>query len=296
VVDCLFSGNAADTREHVIPDWLQRRFQLQTHSYRLPNETSLDYRHATVRATNHDNKQFGQIEARISRNQFVWEEVYLWLFKIHIGLMVRDVSLRFDIRDPESGAIIPVTILENQLLIFRELYRQYFTDGQFHAHRSPPGSVFILPSLQPGNFDFVHSFTCGCLGVNVGEYFLAASLWDFGMAKDFGYFDWVWSKDNYGAPPADFNNSQREYSYNHTQRIWLCGLGHWCLRWNINMYNITREYQPGMPSFNGEPYQRAEDRDELSLICGTFGLRLVEFIPDGKSRFSPAEMRPGGTL
>ena len=40
---CLFSGIQPDTEEHVIPDWLQRRFNLKRQTYRLPNETGLDY-------------------------------------------------------------------------------------------------------------------------------------------------------------------------------------------------------------------------------------------------------------
>lgn len=288
---CLFSGNRPDTEEHVISDWLQRRFDLQRQTYLLPNQTGLDYRHAKVPATAHDNRQFGEIEDRISCNRFVWEEVYLWLFKIHIGLMVRNVALRADMRDPASDAIIPAVIIQNQLRIFRKLYRQYFFGSTFHAHRSPPGSVFVLPSLGPGHFDFVHSFTCGCVGVNVGDFFLAASLWDFGRAKDFGYFDGVWSLNNYGSPPANLDEQQRAAFHHHTQAIWLCSLGYWCLRWNINMYRLTYDYQPDMPAFDGEPSQRPEDPEELARICTTFGLRLIEYIPDGRSRFTQAEGR-----
>lgn len=294
-VGCLFSGDPPETEEHVISNWLQRRFELQRQSYRLPNDTTLDYRHAKVGATNRDNGQFGQIETRISRNQFVWEEVYLWLFKIHIGLMVRNVSLRTDVREEGSDSIIPVHVIESQLAIFRELYRQYFADGQFHTYRSPPGSVFVLPSLAPDRFDLVHSFTCGCLAVNVGDYFVAASLWDFGMAKDFGYFDWVWSEDRLGAPPADTSEAERTAFYHNTQAVWLCNLGYWCLRWNVNMYRITRNFQPSVPAFDGEPLQDREDRHELARICTTFGLRLKEFIPDGRSRFSPLETRAPST-
>ncbi len=133
--------------------------------------------------------------------------------------------------------------------------------------------------------------TCGCVGVHVGDYFLATSLWDFGMAKDYEYFDSVWSKDNFGAPPADWGEQQLAAFHHHTQSIWLCSLGYWCLRWNINMYRLTREFQPDLPAFDGEPAQRPEDPEEFARVCATFGLRLVEFIPDGRSRFSPAQSR-----
>lgn len=118
VTSCLFFGGPADTQEHIIPDWLQRRFNLQRQSYHLPNATSFDYRHARVPAARDHNRLFGQIEARISRNQFVWEEIYLWLCKIHIGLMARDVTLPKDIRDPSSPSMVPLSQVDNQLSIF----------------------------------------------------------------------------------------------------------------------------------------------------------------------------------
>lgn len=145
--------------------------------------------------------------------------------------------------------------------------------------------------MAPGNFDFIHSFTCGCVGVHVGDHFLAASLWDFGMAKAWGYFDWVWEPENYGSPSDHLSDQERAAFYHHTQAVWLCSLGYWCFRWNINMYRITQAYQPKMPAFDGEPMQRPEHPEELARICPTFGLELVEFIPDGKSNFAPAKGR-----
>lgn len=286
---CIFSGNDPDTEEHVIPDWLQRRFDLNRQKYHLPNTTYLDYRHAKVPATRFDNEQFGQIEKRISQNQFVWEEIFLWLFKIHIGLIYKDVNLHIDITNPSSQTIIPPHIINHQLKLFRELYRQYFLNSEFSAHRSPPGSVFILPSFSPGYFDFVHSFHCGTVGINIGDFYLATSLWDFGMARDNGYFKFNWNKDQYYLPPSDLEEQERMRFYIQVQRIWLCNLGYWSFRWNINMFKQSHDYQPDMPKFEGPPSQRPENSEELAKICQTFGLKLIEFIPSLRSRFSLSE-------
>lgn len=285
-IKCVFSGEEPDTREHIIPSWLQKRFGLQGQTYHLPNSTSLDYIHAKVPARSHDNGQFGKIEERISGDKFVWEEVFLWLFKIHVGLLYLDTELPHDRTAPNSAPIAPTYIFRNQIKLFRELYRQYFLDGKFISHASPPGSVFILPSLAPGKFDLAHSFPCGTVGVNIGKFFLAASLWDFGMAKNYGYFDWNWNKNHFGSPSPDFDDEVKSFHYLHTQKIWLCGLGYWSFRWNINMYRIRNDYQPSMPAFDGEPVQRPEQPEELEKFCQSFGLKLIEFIPNGKSRFS----------
>jgi hypothetical protein len=100
---CLFSGLKPDTQEHVISDWIQRRFELQLAKYNLPNASGLDYRHAKVPANKSYNEMFGRIETRVSQNKFLCEEVYLWLFKIHVGLMYCDSFLRSDVRDPASN-------------------------------------------------------------------------------------------------------------------------------------------------------------------------------------------------
>ena len=123
---------------------------------------------------------------------------------------------------------------------------------------SPPGSVFVLPSMSSRDFDFQHSFTCGCIGINVGDFYLAASLWDFKLAQEFGYFDWVWSKENFGAPPPDFSLEEKSAWYLHVQAIWLCNLGYWSFRWNINMYRITEDFHPVEPAFDGPSRQRPE--------------------------------------
>jgi hypothetical protein len=290
----MFSGTHADTEEHVISDWLQRRFGLQRARYQLPSASGLDYRHAKVPANRQFNKLFGDIETRISQNKFVWEEVYLWLLKIHVGLMYRDTSLRLDIEDPASDAILDLRIIHNQLSIFRTLVRSYFESGHLGTIMSPPGSVFILPSLSGEFFDFQHSFTTGCIGINIGEFYLAASLWDFQMAKQSEYFDWVWRKENYGAPPTEATADETAAWYHQAQAVWLCNLGYWSFRWNINMYRITKHYQPVEPAFDGAPVQRREDREEMAQICRTFGLQLKEFVSNGKSIFAPSLGRVGG--
>lgn len=291
---CIFSGEEPDTREHVISDWLQRRFGLQHATYRLPSTSGLDYRHAKVPANGRYNGLFGEIESKISQNKFVWEEVYIWLFKIHIGLMYRDTSLRTNIKDPASETIFDVSLINYQLRLFQSLVKSYFETGQFGTTKSPPGSVFILPSLSSDFFDFQHSFTTGCIGINIGEFYLAASLWDFQTARHFEYFDWVWRRENYGSPPANATIDEIAAWYHHVQAIWLCNLGYWSFRWNINMYRITKHHQPVLPAFCGAPFQRAEDPHELAQICQTFGLELKQFIPDGKSTFGALPNRLGG--
>ena len=46
--ECMFSGEVADSEEHVIPRWLQRRFGLWEQEVLLPNQTTFRYANAKV--------------------------------------------------------------------------------------------------------------------------------------------------------------------------------------------------------------------------------------------------------
>jgi hypothetical protein len=209
--------------------------------------------------------------------------------------MYLDANLPSDIKDPESIPIVPYTVIERQIRIFRALLGCYIESGVLPTNVSPPGSVFLLPSLSGQYFDFQHSFTCGCIGINIGEFYLAASLWDFQLAKEAGYFDWVWAKKNYSAPPSYSSPEEVASWYHHIQSVWLCNLGCWSFRWNINMFRINKYFQPTEPAFEGPPLQRAEDAAELTSICRTFGLELAKFELDGKSTFGPGSGRGGAS-
>jgi hypothetical protein len=99
-VECIFTGKDADSSEHVIPLWLQTRFNLSEQTLIIPNGTTLKYKHHRVPADTEANNRFGVIENRISRGIFDPAEVYLWALKIHIGCVYRDASLRFDVKRP----------------------------------------------------------------------------------------------------------------------------------------------------------------------------------------------------
>ena len=108
-MNCIFTGKAANSEEHVIPLWLQSRFNLSEQTMFIPNGTTLKYKLHKVPADKDANGLFGDIENRISQGKFDPMEVYLWALKIHIGCIYRDSSLRFDIKDPTSPSILNVT-------------------------------------------------------------------------------------------------------------------------------------------------------------------------------------------
>jgi len=59
--ECMFSGEVADSEEHVIPRWLQRRFSLSNQEVILPNQTTFRYAKAKVPVETEHNREFGKI-------------------------------------------------------------------------------------------------------------------------------------------------------------------------------------------------------------------------------------------
>lgn len=102
----MFSGELADDNEHVIPRWLQRRFNLWGQEVILPNETTFRYAKAKVAVRRKHNGTFGKIETRMAEGRFSLQEAYLWALKIHIGMMWLDSRLKWERKDLGSTTIL----------------------------------------------------------------------------------------------------------------------------------------------------------------------------------------------
>jgi hypothetical protein len=171
---CLFCGGPTDGLhpEHVIPQWMQAKFNLANRRLLLPNRTSMPMARVKVPACERHNKIFGKIEDRLARGAASPMEIFLWGLKVRAGLWYLDSRLRHDQAEPESGPLQtlvtddPVALQERRELVltqFRDTAHIWHTGGTFCP--TPPGSVFDLPSRSP-DFMFVHH-PLGCIAVNV---------------------------------------------------------------------------------------------------------------------------------
>src|SRR5690606_38764597 len=119
--DCLFSGEEANTEEHVIPMWLQRRLNLGNQTLYLPNGTRLPYKNAKIPAKDTHNSDSSLLENQISQGLYEPQELYLWAYKIHLGLIYRDATLRWDIRDPNAPTIFDRNDFQSDIFLFQRL-------------------------------------------------------------------------------------------------------------------------------------------------------------------------------
>lgn len=270
----MFSGEQPDNEEHVIPRWLQSRYELWTQTLNIPNGTALQYRYAKVPVRSSDNTKFGEIENRISQGIFRLQEVYLWALKIHIGLLFRDATLKIDRAIPDSPMIWDMRDFAAEVQAFRMIYKVWAEGGTFDPN--PLGTVHILDSLSSEpTFDLYHDVWSGTVVVKLGDKLIYVSLWD----QSDGYHAnmvkiWLeYHKPNVDNAPAE----NKEIMALAARRVWACDTSYWLWRQRRGFKFIASTDSftliPPMSRLPGKP----SVEDELRRFCMTFGLRLRKY-------------------
>lgn len=103
------------TVEHIFPKWLQNKFDLWNKELVLLNGTKIKYRNLTIPCCKECNNTMSKyIEKPIERavdsgyDEFVKLDrklIFQWLNKISYGMLFKELSLKVDIRNPESPPI-----------------------------------------------------------------------------------------------------------------------------------------------------------------------------------------------
>lgn len=274
-MDCMFSGESPNNKEHVIPRWLQKRFSLANKTLYIPNGSKLKYSLACVPVKDEHNSEFGKIENNISQGIFDLNEIYLWAFKIHIGMLYRDSSLKADIKIPESPMILNIGDFGSEVSFFRMLYNIWRNGGE--TTPSPLGSVYIFDNLSPNKeFDFIHCFETGTVCLNIGDKFITVFLWD--QADSYhSNIEETWNKHHVKIINSKTDEKEKsEYSY-FAQHVWACESSYWLYR-NRRSVNFmkTGNSLSLIPPTTRAPAREA-DENEYRSICRSFGLDLVDF-------------------
>lgn len=282
-MDCMFSGDPADTEEHVIPKWLQARFSLWDQRIVLPNGTDLPYRQLKVPVASNHNSAFSTIENRISSGDIRPDELYLWALKIHIGLIYRDSSLKIDRKKPDSPTIFNVESFSDEVWLFRRLYNLWARGGS--TDPVPFGSVFVTESLIGLlEFDLFHCLITGTVGINLGDRFVTVFLWDQGDGSHSSiisqWTDWHAKLPGYAGGP---DKAVHQYMAHH---VWACesAYGLYRRRRSFNFLE-TAEKLVLIPPMDRLP-GRAPAKREYERICMSFGLKLMEFNGETHNRYS----------
>jgi hypothetical protein len=270
----MFSGEPAENEEHVIPRWMQSRYNLHNQMVIIPNGTPLPYRYVKVPVASKHNTTFGQIEQRISQGTYSPTEVYLWALTIHIGFIFRDATLKIDRSRPDSETFWTIDDFSTEVDVFQMLYAIWSKGGTINP--DPFGSVFILDALTPEpEFDFIHCVRSGTVLFQLGNKVIFVSLWDQGDGLKANLLE-QWERHHKpaveGAP-----EDQRQDIGHAAHHIWACdaAYGLWRQRRGFNFikteHNVT--LVPPVARAKGRP----PSETELSSFCLTFGLKLDHY-------------------
>ena len=282
---CIFSGEKADSEEHVIPRWLQKRFNLDEEKVVIPNSSGLKYRYLKVPASKTHNSNFGRIEKNISEGKYDATEVYLWALKLHIGLISKSSNLPLNIQEPGSPLILDANRFKHQMRFFQSLYNLWAGTG--NVDPLPIGSVYVVDSLTPDEFDLFHCFLTGTIGINVGDKLLLVFLWDQGQGLKSGIMkQWV----SWHLPYTQTRIGQNDYKATcmMATHIWACESAYFLYRHNayISIVDMDGKLALVPPLF---PERTKPPNEQLyQYICESFGLKLEYFGGEINHKYSPS--------
>lgn len=279
-MDCMFSGDLTENEEHIIPRWLQRRFNLKEQSYYLPNGTPIKYKYCKIPVKQSENSEFSKIEKNISEGIYHPMELYLWALKIHIGLLYRSSNLKSDIKKPESSSILEIGNFFSEVNFFRMIYKVWKNGGSFEP--MPLGSVYLHDSLvSNSDFDFIHCLPTGTISINLGSKFLTVLLWDKGAAANNVHFQKMWETHHVPFVQMQSEAQKKDFAF-LARRVWSFETSINTLRVRSNISTISSE-----KTFSIVPSLMSPEPKDLSEVfyrklSPSFGLEIVDY-NDGKS-------------
>lgn len=195
---------SADSAEHVIPRWMQKKFNLSNERLALLNGTTLRYSQLTIPlCTGCNNGPYSKMERMVADAVGAGAEavralhpglLYAWLAKLFLGLLRKETLLANDLRAPEKGKILSPEDLESFRLMhaFMQVPRvpmQFRFKGNSNGlqFKSPLGSIFVYRlQASPGPPPFFHfrdAPNLRCIALALDEVGIIAALTDGGVVQ-----------------------------------------------------------------------------------------------------------------
>jgi hypothetical protein len=199
--DCCFICGAARASkpfndEHVMPDWVVRRYGLSRQTITLSNKTTIQYSRLKIPCCKECNDLMGsEVEKQISElvtkgsdavGRYIVEEdgllnIFVWMGLIFVKAHLKDKSLRLhrDLRKP-SRPISSLYVWED-LHHIHTVARCFYTKSKLQ--RSVIGSFLMVPVREEspaGKFDFVDLHFAQTMLLRLGDFAFIAVFNDSG--------------------------------------------------------------------------------------------------------------------
>lgn len=182
------------TKEHIIPRWTQREFQLWNLRMSLINETHIAYKNLTIPCCKACNQRvLAPFERRMSaavRSGYAAvarldrQLVYLWLLKVYYGMMYRQLWLAHDRRAPTANPIMPKDYFDQY---FWGLHMCLQTLRKVVSMPRLPGSLFLFRAQEHASgilrWDYHDSIAVPFVSIRMGPVALMATFHDHGSIE-----------------------------------------------------------------------------------------------------------------
>jgi len=177
-----------NSKEHVFPRWLLRRYNLWDKTITLLNGTSIPYRYLSIPCCSTCNNEYlsrleTEIELAVNNGADYIAQVekirlYQWIGKIFFGLLFRELTLSIDRSNPKIGPITTPEFLQE----YRALHgfiQSIIKPIEFHEFF--PGSLFVfevdlIPEIS--DFDYSDNFIGMSFFIRMGNIGIIACLKD----------------------------------------------------------------------------------------------------------------------
>src|SRR5579864_1415411 len=195
---CFLCGAALpaehNTDEHVIPKWVQQRYDLWNQRLTLLNKTEIPYRQLTIPCcVTCNGTHLNMIETAMQQacdagaqavRDLPSQTVFIWMGKILFGLLYREHFLSWSRRAPDEGVIVD----EETLRRYR-LHHQFLQAARIPFEFQPdvPASILVYETLEPADdkmrFDYRDNPLMLSIAIRVGKVGIIACLQDGGALK-----------------------------------------------------------------------------------------------------------------
>lgn len=196
---CFICGAKPDSKEfnneHVIPDWILKKYKLHGKSITLPNGTTFTYGQYTVPCCAECNgelgdfyenpiskllsKSYSEIVDEIKNDPKIVSLLFKWLSLIFLKTHLKDKSLLYERDRRINSGFLADDYYWEEMHHIHCIARSYYSGAKID--NKVYGTLFILPAITSGNlgrFDYVDSHWGKGVMLQLGEFSIISVLND----------------------------------------------------------------------------------------------------------------------
>lgn len=174
------------TVEHIFPQWLQNKFDLWNKKITLPNNSKTPYRQFTVPCCKECNngamsawEKIVQTATEKGYDEFIKldeEIVVWWLLKIYYSKIVKELTFKDNIKNPQSAMMMS----EKQLFEYRSIYFYMCELLKGTKFKNPkPYELYIFRTLGNNDFDYLDDISRHIVYMQINDILIICSFDSF---------------------------------------------------------------------------------------------------------------------